>query len=771
MGPKKMQTDGTPGAHVLDEEGNAAASIFRTEDDCWTYVQSLVEDDRKGAADKRAQIARQKAGAPPWVNREVGLNLNWGEAEEALEDRMRPYVQRLNSERMPIEVEVWHDDPTYRDDLCRRISSAASHAWTSWDGAAVELLAALSNMGDYGMGVLVWTHDTDPEFEAVELGDAFFEARSTVEIDSHAAVVIRKRFTGRDLLDRLEVATSENPNGWKADALRDALASMRSASLNSWERSSWNPEQAEQERRSNYIGAQVADDHLECFVVAAINPSTMKVDQFIVAEHLVPQVDGSGQRQTKKVYLRHKESLYDRLSQFAALLPLNGACKRIHEARGHGHRIVPKAQASSRAKCQLYEAAAFRNHIWLRTGDQDSAMRSMMQTRGNYGFLDGGMEIIEVPSNMNYSDHMGVIGMAQNELRVGLPTTSPQQYSLAKQRASATAERAHLLEAATLSEAEASTFDRVMDRVVLEFYRRLATGSGGPVRAEFRRRLDRHGIERGYWTPSNVDSVRFRRSAGAGSRYNQIEIAQQIMAASAGFAPRGQHEAREAFISAVAGPDHVRRFVPEYDSINLPDNHHWVAEMENGMLGLGRPVPGALGSQHDEIHMRVHLAPAMQIAQSVAQLGGAPPPPQQAIQWASIMAPLVAHMETHMVRLDGDEATKPIHDRLMSPFSDARRTALHLAKVADQAQSQLQAAAQDLQQSGQQLSPEIMKARQKMAQDEAAHQLALQHKQQEHDQKMRMEADRGRIKAQEELAKSKSAQQPTNDTESSQRFP
>ena len=586
---------------ILDEDGKPQRRMFRDASSVFTFAHRLETEDRTKKGIHRRRILAMKNGMPPWKEGSKPadqININFGEGEEVLDNRRLPYIERLNQERIPIRCVPREKDPQLRDDIGRVISKEASYAMRLWRGHHRQLSSCVSDMGDFGYGVLMWPNDSDPRFKRVAPWNVFFEADAEPDVDELEIIVIKSRWKVRDLWTYHQAATPNNKMGWKRENIQRVLEHLASTpNSQEPERTKW--EELELKLRENSMGETIPGGAVDVYQVAYRDADTQAITLVVVAQIISSEKkQKEGQDGGLALYLREKPKAFDKMRNFVAILPLSSSEETIHSTRGHGHKVLPKAMIASRTKCRALDDYVWNTTTWFNEGSTDSAMRAQIIPRGAYGFIPGALDLVEFPKRSHQADHLGILGMTEQELKRGVTGGAPSVYGRSLNRPSATRERIEQLEENALTSAEVGTFDFYYDNILDEFYRRLTLKAdsekipGGDLRKIFRDRMEFHEIPEEVWDYDNMLEITAARAIGPGSRFVQQEAATALLSVASAMGPRGAHEALEFFVSAHAGAAQVRRFVPPFENLGQKTDHNWQANQESLAMMQGvAPLP------------------------------------------------------------------------------------------------------------------------------------------------------------------------------------
>lgn len=757
---------------TVDQEGRPASTRFKDAQSCLNFAKRLEEDDIQHRAPDRLQIKSMMMLQPPWKRTAENAdrtNVNWGEGKNVLKDRKTPFLTRLAQESEPISVEVWERLPQQADDYRRQLTTAASNALIQWTGSSIELGGAADDMGAYGLGVVIWPEERDPRFERMPLRRVFFPAGSKPDIDRIDAVVVKYTWTAAELWRKHESEAAEKL-GYSKEGIERVMQwlYMQGKQSDTGRSSRVSFEDIRERMNADFVSEWISGNQIDVYHVV-FRDVEGSFSTKLVCEITAPARAG-GKETTSPVYICERDEAYEELSQFMGIFPLDPTAETIHALRGYGHDLVPKALAASRSKCQLIDHWDRSTMVWFQSASADAAMRLQMHRHGPYGVINtNGLEVAEITKSDKMPADMGALGMLEHELRRGTPSNAANPFGRAgSNRPSATAEDIQQQDANEAVIVDVSMFETFLDRVYMEFYRRLTMKPSGrktageKVRQVFHDWVKFYDLPNDVWKMENVRTVSAKRTVGPGSPFVRKQAATNLMSVRGALPPSGQHEVLELYIAAHAGAQHVRRFLPTFDRLREPDHHNWQANQESHqMLSGSQSVLPALGDQNDGVHIEQHLTDFQPRLQAV-QAGQVSE--DELVQFSGVLNVLMPHLDSHLQRLDADETRKAQYQALKPPVEDLRRLALNLDRVARQiTQAQRDAqealAAQQAAQAQGGVDPEQQAKLEAKA-------LEMDLKRQEHEQRQLMnqqafEAEEGRkeVEFRRDLARSSASEQ------------
>lgn len=748
MTPDRTPSDApTP----ITEQGTLRAE-FSNAGQCFQFAKKLDDEDRRTLSKGRRQIMAMKAGFPPWaIGSRKGnqTNLNFDEGAQALEQRRIPYLRRLTETDSiyDTDLQIPGLDPDQADDLERQLSSSASSAWKTWKGGYQQMLRIATDMIDFGLGVALWGDSSDPRFARVPRWNVFFEADAEPVVDDLRSVVIRDKWSPQQLLAAIDHPDAEKL-GYQVENLRHALAWLHPKQGDKVNGESMRQEELEEDIRRNQYGA-TGTPNLNVYQVLFKDLETQEINVYVVAQIERPPEPGQVKGQSNEaVYLRKKPGAYKKMSNVLALFPLPSA-DTIQGLRGHGHRIHPKAMASSRVKSMALDNHTFETTRWF-SGQSESGNMSLQARKiGPYGVMRPEITPVELPKGNHLELDSFTIGFLNEELRrsfSGNPLTrNPQTSGSPAKHRSKFQEQADLLDDNGLSDVEIGTFDFYFDALLEEFYRRLTlpldSGPGDDLRKYFARQIEIYQVPEFIWREPGEGAMRARRSVGSGSIMDQLLRSEKLLSVAGSLGERGAHEALEYFLSILVGPRNVRRFLKTFESLGGKTEQHWMAQIETNQALEGKQILRPAGSQKDDSHLQQHIEGILPKIQEAEQGQWEL---QQLVEFVMGMEILLPHMDIHLARLEGDETKQAQFDQHRRAVEEVRRQVNSLRAIAQQGMEAEQARAQEeaeqaaMAQQGPQLSPEqeqkLMQAQMAHEQKQAQRDETFQRQQQERSQ-------------------------------------
>lgn len=689
---------------------------FKDAEQCYNFAKRLNDEDQRTLSPARRQIMAMKGGYPPWrgVKRGGQTNLNFLEGEQALDARRIPYIRRLTEGQHLFDFTLRKElDPDILDDYERGLGESASSTLRVWRGHFQQLLRSVTDMIDFGLGIIMWPDSTDPRFKRIPRWDVFFEADAEPVVDDLNVVVIRDKWDPKRLLAAIDHEDSEDL-GYNKKHLREALAYLAtSQGSDTGTLESQKTEEAEREIRQNQYAA-TAIQPLPVYQVLFRDLETGEINLYVVAQ--IGRRGTDGVATSTAVYLRESKGAYEQLSHAIALFPLPSA-DTIQGLRGHGHRITPKAIASSRAKCIALDNHAFESTRMFVAQSGSSGMRLQIRQHGPFSTMPPEVAPVELPARPVLELDAFAISFLNEELRRGLTgnplARNPQTSTSPERHRSKFQEQADLLDDNGLSEVEIGTFDYYLDACLAEFYRRLTlatdSGPGDDLRKYFRKQVEIHAVPETCWRDPGEGAISARRAIGSGSAMDQLTRSQALLAVAGALGERGSHEVLEHYLSVLVGPGNVRRFLKTFERLGGKTEQHWVASVETALALMGQGLLRPTGDQKDDSHLRQHLegiAPHLQLAQSGEM------PFEALAQFVGGLDILLPHMDYHLARLEQDETKAVQFDQARRAVEELRRSYNALRAIveqrieADAAEAQRQAEQAALAQQAPQLTPE-----------------------------------------------------------------
>jgi hypothetical protein len=662
-----------------------------------TLVQLSIRDDQLRAR-QRALVNGLIDGNPPYSERrrrEAGLgwtsNLNFMEGESILSTACTPYyalyngVQNYATFRTAYqpdnpEFENWNDEVSQKlHDLFKR--------WSSFD---YEMQRHQYEMLKHGPGPVWFDDDSEWRFRSISSGNVLPPKRAACVLDHRLRYLsVRVTYGAVELWEKIKDEGAAKDRGWNVEAVKMAIksASRGVVGLANWRLSPW--EMWQQKLKDNDLFFSSTDcDEIMCAHLY-VREFDGKVSHFVVTETEMPAEQGQS---IDNEFLFKDTNCYDDYEQAVIVFFQNIGDGTWHSVRGLATKAFKHLEVSNRLKNRMIDGAFIESSLVLQPGSAKGVEKMQLMQVGPVtivpagveikqtklaGFLDGPMTVDRLLGN-HLANNIGNFNqrtLSREDGKGEMPTATQIQQQVAKE--------------ANLSQGQIMLYYLTLDKLYAEMFRR-AVKSSDPEAMRFREECEAAGVP-----PEallEVEYVRANRASGYGSPQMRILTDQQLAPYVPMFPEDGKQNWLEDLVSAIKGPDKVRRYLPKQA---VPTVDDWMANQENAAIHEG-VSPILTSGQDDEKHLNIHFGDASKTLAPLQQQmqQGQPPDPsalQSAIQYVQVMGP---HVQAHLQRISADPMRKTQAEYFKQAFKQLVEFNGKLRGAMDDAQQQANVQAQ-----------------------------------------------------------------------------
>lgn len=625
-------------------------------------MQISIRDDQLRAR-QRALVNGLIDGNPPYSEkrrREAGLgwtsNLNFMEGESILSTACTPYyalyngVQNYANFRTAYqpdnpEFENWNDEVSQKlHDLFKR--------WASFD---YEMQRHQYEMLKHGPGPVWFDDDSDWRFRSIGSGNVLCPKRAAPVLDKRLPYLIaRVTYGAVELWDKIKDEAAAAARGWNVEAVKMAIKSASrgiGGAVANWRSSPWEMWQQRLKDNDLYFSSNECEE-IQCSHLY-VREFSGKISHFVISEFQLPEEHGFP---ADSEFLFKDTNCYDYYEQSVIVFFQNIGDGTWHSVRGLATKAFKHLEVSNRLKNRMIDGAFIESSLVLQPGTAKGVEKMQLMQVGPVtivpagveikqtklaGFLDGPMTVDRLLGN-HLSNNIGNFNqrtLSREDGKGEMPTATQIQQQVAKE--------------ANLSQGQIMLYYLTLDKLYSEMFRRVVKSSD-PEAKRFRDECEAAGVPPE--ALQEVEYVRANRASGYGSPQMRILTDQQLAPYVPMFPEDGKQNWLEDLVSAIKGPDKIRRYVPKQV---VPTNDDWMANQENAAVREG-VAPLLTSGQDDEKHLNSHFGDASKLLGPIQQQmqQGQPPDPsalQSAIQYLQIMGP---HVQAHLQRLTGDPMRK-----------------------------------------------------------------------------------------------------------------
>jgi len=177
------------------------------------------------------------------------------------------------------------------------------------------------------------------------------------------------------------------------------------------------------------------------------------------------------------------------------------------------------------------------------------------------------------------------------------------------------------------------------------------------------------------------------RALGLGSPVSARESMDHILGLAPYFDELGKVNAVRDDLSMVCGYRQVDRYLPETNRNSVPSNEHSIAQLENNDLMSGESCVVGENQLH-VIHVMVHMAPLVKIAENLAATGSTQ---DNILKTHDYFLNALHHIAEHLEIMKDDASRKAEYKQFMNQFDELMKVYHKLDADARNAQKQLRA--------------------------------------------------------------------------------
>jgi len=641
---------------------NAAVGIF----------QALLRADEKANVN-RSRIQAMFDGAPPYdpavlksTNQGSRCNLNFGEAGRFLDIAASGYVDLIDSVDSLVQVETTLGEPGERMHHDGVIAEEITRTLRSWPEFYGTYLRLVNQFLMHGVGVTYFEDEFNFRFRACGLADYLIPRQTQASEHSVEVACARRAYMVHELYSFIENEEVAAQNGWDVEEVRRVIKTATTQN-SARQYTDWEDVQRELKNNDLYTGIRANVVNVVNLWVREFDGS---VSNFSFAE------------QSPKAFLHKGANRFDNPEQAYLLFTYGvGTNGTYHSIRGLGHRIYNHVQTSNRLQCQLIDSAMLSSSIML-APETPRALNDLSLTfYGPYSVLPPNFKVIEkgVP---NIATTVGpALENLQGQLKQNLDffTTAPAESGGAyrsKQQV-----QAELEQATRLTSAQINQFYSSWRRLLREVVRRVVNGPKSDLAVrDFYRRCENRGVGALVVKTLDFNKTIATKAVGYGnasSRSAALGDLEQLMPMLDEVGKRNVIYDR---VAARVGYENATRYVQSPESPRPPQDLK-VAELENSVLQMGRPVSVQPGELH-ETHLGQHLPLLVQLTAAIDS-GEA-----DLVQTLPVLQVLNDHASEHLQQLAQDPTASVIVSQAQEVLQQTGQKILNATRAAQKQQKE-----------------------------------------------------------------------------------
>jgi hypothetical protein len=742
--------DGMP-LLTMDDEGKVPQARLTKASRLRSVYVRFRDDDQVNAAN-RSQMQLLLDGEPPYEQSEMNesgqpdmTNLNFNGAQQRLERAMAPYYSTIQSPELLVQVETNYGP----DDEKQYINAILSEELTQTIRDYPQFTYQLSRLAHKhvweGISFLHWTDEIDWRFRCSGLGQFYIPRQTQACEDDLEIAIVVEEYTVTRLYRAIQNEEVAIANGWNPQEVKKAIRTATAITpiYLDWERLT-------DELKNNDISVSHNTP-----VIRVINGYIKEFDG-TVSHYITTERPGDGE-----AFLYCSRQKYQNMSQAFVMFPYGiGTNTKTHSIRGLGYKVFPFEQQRNRSICRFIDQSLLASSLMLQATDEESLASVGLQYFGNTAIVDPNCKVVSyTPPDLSRTvepalNLMDRLVDARTENYTGEGPVMDGASRKTKYQVSA-----EMQQGAQLSESSLDFWYGPWNRGLRETVRRIARRNylsvepGGREVNDLILRLTKRGVPAEALYQINISKVKAVRSIGGGSAAARTVALDKLSMLRPRMDDVGQQFLDRALAVDAVGTSWADTFFPR-QQVKRTTPETGIAILQNTVLLGGQDVP-VLPSDPHLTHAREHIKPLIDGFQAVEQ--GQLPMDQMAKQ----MQLLYEHCAKHVEAVSGDDSAEAEAASLRQALQQIGEVIANGIKKANaEAEKQQQEAAQQQQQQPQgqpgqpqgqpgapdqaqpgptpgeaPFSPDQIAAfeheRQKMQFAEEAHQLKLQHMEQE----------------------------------------
>lgn len=625
-------------------------------------VQLSIRDDRL-RAQQRALVNGLIDGNPPYneaKRRAAGLawtsNLNFMEGEAILETARTPYYALFNGVENYADVRTAYqpDNPEF-ENWNDEISQKFHDLLKRWDAFDFEMQRHQYEMLKHGPGPIWFDDDSDWRFRTIGSGNVLPPRLASACLDKRLRyLTVRVTYSAVELYEKIRDEEAAAARGWNVEAVKMSIKAASkglAVGLSNWRSSPWEVWQQKLKDNDLYFSSSECDE-IQCAHFYNVEFGG-KISHFVVTETDMPAEKGQPQDDN---FLFKDTNCYDCYEDAVIVFFQNLGDGTWHSVRGLATKAFKHLEISNRLKNRMVDGAFIESSLVFQPTTAKGAEKLQLMQIGPITMVPAGGELKQAKLSGFLDSPMAVDRLLSNHLANNIGNFNQRTMSREDGKGEVPTARqidAQVAKEGSLSQGQIMLYYLTLDKVYDQMFKRAVKSSDDEAK-RFRDECQEAGVP--LEALSDIEYVRANRASGYGSPQMRILTDTQLAPYVPMFPEDGKQAWLEDMVSAIKGPEKVKRYVPKQ---HTPTNDDWMANQENGLIQEGR-APILTSGQDDIIHLTSHfqdagdtLGPLQQQVEQGQQL--APDAIQPALQYLQVMGP---HVEAHLNRISRDPMRK-----------------------------------------------------------------------------------------------------------------
>jgi hypothetical protein len=681
-----------------------------------SIVKKLVQLDLISALN-RQDIQAAVDGQPPfddkWMKdsgQEGRCNLNFLDLKRRVKRECMSYYDLTES--VPVLANVnsaMSAEDTVMRSRWNKIMSEEFHRmlkdWSLFD-TYHQLL--VQKFVTHGMGFLYFEDDIDWKWRVAGLEDFKLPRMTTLAEDEVDIAVAFRDVTTSTLYHWCEMAADDDTRWNKQEVYKAILQAYSNQAV--WSQGEWEKWQTILKDNDIYA-AHRANEYVKlahCWV----REYSGKVSFYLTIR-----------LGTNDDFLFKCENRFDNINQCFTMFPYEvGTNGTLMSVRGLAHEAYPPAQVLNNLRCQTVDNARLAGSVILQPKSAIEAEDMALIFYGGAIYIPPEVTIQDVKLANPSDAILPIIGDMSNLLQGNQPNPNANTQPAGDQRKTKFQVKGEIAEDAVLPTASLNLFYQPWKRHLNEVWRRIrnkdlkANDPGGREVFDFRQRCHRRGVpEQAYLDATSW--IEPYRAVGYGSPSSRMMAFDELMEDYGSLDPVGQNNLLRDKFAQKVGYAQVDNFVPPIEINGRMPVDAEIAELQNTAMSSGNPV-SVMPNDHHILHLQAHL-PSLE--DDLEQLEG--PGQGNNPQMLQVAEMKTQHAARHMQLLKPDKLQAKIVAELQRKFNNLseRTSAAVKAYQLEQAKQQAKLAMQAQTPTATGLPPEAEEHAQQMDMNASEH--------------------------------------------------
>lgn len=689
----------------------------------------LIRDDDK-AEKVRTLIQGMIDGNPPYTAEEaeklgISVNVNWGHAEERVNQAVIPYFDMLTSVKHNARVELKLADPERARTASDIVTEEFHELLKSNPNFLSQAQLWNKNLVVFGVGLSRFRDDLDIRPYNLFLSDLKIPKNASTDVNSWDYCIICEEYTTTELYKFIRNEEVAIKNGWKPSVVKQAIINASDSGSNTdANKRTWEYHQRQLRNNSVY------HSEVECKTIKVGSIYTREFSGKISHKMFIRDGIASEDNQLNDEWLYVREDAYNEFKEIINAYIADVGNGSFSGLRGLGKKVYPFGEAINRVNNSILEGAILNASLLLQPESSTDVTKLQTISIGSLKILPPGLKMVPINLSGAIGASMSVASFFQDQEGVVASSWNPTiKYNDSRRVTNKELDIAQQ-NRDILTNNKAEIYMQAMDDLYKEIYRRatrLNVVEEDPCGVEilaFQEACKSRGVSlaemRGKY------EVAATRSVGQGSVSNRINIMQGIGQFLTMLPEDKRNNLIRDSIAAFGGEQAVALYAPEPNSYPT-GNDASIASLENNAFFNGGNIPIDRNQNHF-IHATLHLEYAGGL---VGQLQEGNIPPVEVARALGVLGP---HVVVHMDFLSRDPSRKAQYNDLNQQLSELMKLTDQINVLAQQQLEQEQA----MQQQQPEMTPELLKAQQQMQIAQQESQVKMELKARETAQRMQI---------------------------------